>query len=106
MRRTLIVARLDSADAGHVAELFAESDRTELPRLIGVSHRTLLSFHDLYFHLIESEQPVGPQIRRHSAHPLFADLSAKLSSYICPYDPAWSGPQDAIAAPFYHWPNE
>jgi len=103
MHKTLIVARLEATNTGQVAELFAESDRGELPRLAGVSERTLFAFHDLYFHLIESEHDLTPGLRRVSAHPLFADISAKLSAYVRPYHPDWQEAKDAIATPFYHW---
>ena len=103
MHKTLIVARLDPADTGRVAELFAESDRSELPKLVGVSGRTLFTYHDLYFHLIESEGALGSGLRRVSAHPLFVDIGTKLSSYVRPYDPNWREPKDAMAHPFYQW---
>lgn len=106
MHRSLIVARLDPADTANVAEVFAESDRTELPHLVGVRRRTLLSFHGLYFHLIESERPLGPSFGWISDHPLFVNVATKLSSYVRPYDPSWSSPKDAIAAPFYSWPAQ
>jgi cyclase len=106
MHQTLIVARLDPADTGRVAELFAESDRSELPKLVGVSSRTLFSYHDLYFHLIESERALGSRLRGVSEHPLFADIAAKLSSYVRPYDPNWREPGDAMAHPFYQWCGE
>jgi len=40
MQRTLIVARLDTEDPGRIADIFGESDASELPGLIGVSRRT------------------------------------------------------------------
>jgi cyclase len=104
--RTLIVARLDPADVGRVADLFAASDRTELPRLAAVSRRTLFSFHGLYFHLIESGDPLGPGLRSISSHPLFVDISTKLSAYVRPYDPQWREPKDAMATAFYRWPDD
>ena len=47
MHRTLIVAKLSTDDPERIADVFAQSDGTELPRMIGVSRRTLFSFHDL-----------------------------------------------------------
>ncbi|HEY1621150.1 MAG TPA: TcmI family type II polyketide cyclase [Streptosporangiaceae bacterium] len=105
MHKTLIVARLAPGDTGQVAEAFAESDRGELPHLAGVSERTLFTFRDLYFHLIESEQEMPPGMKGLSAHPLFADISARLRPFVQPYHPDWQGPGDAIATPFYHWPG-
>ena len=40
---------------GTVAEIFTESDRTELPGIIGVRHRSLYSLDDLYVHLVETD---------------------------------------------------
>src|SRR5690242_4333496 len=53
--RTLIVARLRTGREADVAAAFAASDRSELPHLVGVTSRSLFTFHDLYFHLISSD---------------------------------------------------
>jgi cyclase len=99
----LIVARLDGAHAARVAELFAESDRTELPDLVGVTRRTLFTFHDLYFHLVESDGEVGDRLDKVRTHPLFTQLNEALADYVEPYHPSWRGPRDALAVPFYEW---
>lgn len=104
MNQTLIVARMAPDDAQNVARIFAESDSTELPGLVGVKRRSLFRFHDLYFHLIESREPLGglaPEIRR---HPLFQQVNSELEQFIEPYDPqTWREPADAMAARFYTW---
>ncbi|MBM0238403.1 TcmI family type II polyketide cyclase [Micromonospora sp. ATA32] len=41
MERTLIVAKILPAAERRVAEIFTESDRTELPALARVRHRAL-----------------------------------------------------------------
>jgi cyclase len=101
--RTLIVARFDPANAGAVAEAFAASDATELPHRIGVTRRTLMQFHNLYFHLIESDDNIGPALREHRDHPLFKQVDTALAEYVKPYDPNWRQPSDAMAKPFYTW---
>ena len=103
MHRTLIVARLASGRNEDVARAFAESDRTELPRLLGVTSRSLFSFHDLYFHLIESEQDLRSGLPAVRDNPLFSDLSARLADHIEAYDPGWREPRDAMAHEFYRW---
>ena len=103
MHRTLIVARMDPADAEAVAQVFAESDATELPHLIGVSRRTLFNFHDLYFHLVEADADITPDLYKARSHPLYGQINTALSRYISPYDPDWSEPKDAMATPFYTW---
>ena len=71
MHRTLIVARMDPKDSESVATVFEESDSTDLPHVIGVARRTLFSFHDLYFHLVEADQDISPHLYRARSHPLY-----------------------------------
>jgi cyclase len=101
--RTLIVARMKPVDADAVARIFAESDATELPRMLGVTRRTLFRFHELYFHLIEAEQDILSGLDEVRAHPLFQDVNVKLAQYMRPYDPSWLEPKDSMAVPFYRW---
>ena len=103
MHQTLIVARMDPADTAAVAEIFAESDASELPHLIGVSRRTLFRFHGLYFHLVEAADDIGERLYATRGHPLYADINTKLGRHMTPYDPAWKEPKDAMATPFYQW---
>ncbi|MEJ3750546.1 TcmI family type II polyketide cyclase [Actinomycetes bacterium KLBMP 9797] len=103
MHRTLIVARMDPANSKAVADIFAESDRTELPYMIGVSRRTLFRFHGLYFQLVEADQDITEGLYRARGHPLFQDIHHKLAEHIRPYDPNWREPKDAMAEPFYSW---
>jgi cyclase len=104
MHRTLIVARMEPGRSHEVAEVFAQSDRTELPHMVGVWSRALYSFHGLYFHLIESELDPAVALGDVSGHPLFVDVNTKLSRHISPYDPGWREPRDAMAREFYRWP--
>ncbi|MEV7027620.1 TcmI family type II polyketide cyclase [Kitasatospora sp. NPDC093558] len=101
--RTLIVARMDPADAPEVARIFADSDATELPHLIGATRRTLFRFHDLYFHLVESREDITPDLYKARSHPLYQEIHDRLAEYMRPYDPAWAEPKDAMAQPFYTW---
>jgi cyclase len=103
VNRTLIVARMDPDDTEAVAKIFADSDASELPRLVGVSHRALFSFHGLYLHLIESHEDVGRTLPRVRNHPLWREVNERLASHITPYDPAWREPKDAVAQQFYSW---
>ncbi|MDQ7803514.1 TcmI family type II polyketide cyclase [Amycolatopsis sp. A133] len=104
MLQTLIVARMDPAQAGAVARIFAESDATGLPALVGVTGRTLLHFHGLYFHAIEARQDPLPELEKVRRHPLFTEVNAELGRYISPFDPStWTEPKDAMATPFYRW---
>src|ERR1043166_5420978 len=53
--RILIVARMAEADRDAVAQVFAESDATALPMMMGARRRTLFSYHGLYLHLVEAD---------------------------------------------------
>lgn len=94
---------MDPAQAPNIAKLFEESDNTELPHLIGVSRRTLFSFHDLYFHLVEAGDDLTQNLYSVRDNPLYSDLNQKLTEYIVPYSPTWREPRDAMAKPFYSW---
>ncbi|GGZ82131.1 TcmI family type II polyketide cyclase [Streptomyces echinoruber] len=104
MHHTLIVARMKPGAADDIARVFAESDRGELPHLIGVSGRSLFQFGDVYLHLIESEQDPAPAIARMADHPEFRTISERLTPYVSAYDPeTWRSPKDAMAHLFYRW---
>jgi cyclase len=104
--RTLIVARMDPAAAPAVADAFGKSDATELPHLVGVVRRTLFSFHDLYFHLVEADEDIAERLYRVRDTDLYQGLNAELAKLISPYDPGWREPKDAMAQPFYTWRNQ
>ena len=72
MDRSLIVAKVVPSAEARVAEIFAESDATELPRLVGVRHRSLYRLGDLYVHLLETESPGGGAVEAARGHPEFA----------------------------------
>ncbi|MFD4573967.1 TcmI family type II polyketide cyclase [Streptomyces sp. NPDC058417] len=103
----LIVARMAPGSAPDIAKLFAESDRGELPHLIGVTRRSLFQFDDIYMHLIESERDPGEAIQKAVGHPEFRDISEKLTAYVRAYDPqTWRSPKDAMANRFYVWERD
>jgi cyclase len=88
-----------------IAETFKASDSGELPRLIGVTSRSLFQFgDDLYLHLIEAERPPGPEVAKVSDHPEFRLINEQLTAFVHPYDPqTWREPRDAMAREFYRW---
>ncbi|MFY1636347.1 TcmI family type II polyketide cyclase [Solwaraspora sp. WMMB335] len=103
MDRSLIIAKVVPDAEQQVAEIFAESDQTELPGLAGVRHRSLYRLHDLYVHLIETDD-IGPDaIAAARRHPEFDRVSGRLARYISPYLASWRSPRDALAHRFYHW---
>ncbi|OIK01171.1 TcmI family type II polyketide cyclase [Streptomyces colonosanans] len=107
MYQELIVARMAPGSAPDIAEVFAESDRGELPHLVGVARRSLFQFGDVYMHLIEAERDPGPAIAKVAGHPEFRGISERLSAYVSAYDPAtWRSPKDAMAHRFYRWERD
>ncbi|WP_418955275.1 TcmI family type II polyketide cyclase [Streptomyces tritici] len=104
MHHTLIVARMAPGSAPAIADVFAESDRGELPHLVGVDRRSLFQFGDVYLHLIEAQQDPGPAIAKLAGHPEFRGVSDRLAAYVSAYDPqTWRSPKDAMAQCFYRW---
>jgi cyclase len=104
IKRGLIVARIKPGSEEEVARIFAESDRTELPRITGVRHRSLFVLDDIYIHLVETDDEFAEMVDSVRDHDLFQDISRKLDPYIQPYNPeTWRSPKDAQAREFYSW---
>lgn len=104
MHSTLIVARMAEESGEHVAKLFGEFDKTEMPHLMGTRRRQLFLYRGLYFHLQDfTDAHGGEAIEEAKTHPLFQQISADLRPHIDPYDPSWRSPSDAMAARFYSW---
>jgi cyclase len=103
MYRSLIVARIAPGSEDEVARIFGESDQTELPRIVGVSHRSLYALDGLYIHLLESARQGSVALESARDHPEFARVSDRLGPFISPYSPTWRSPQDAVATCFYAW---
>lgn len=104
MRRGVIVAKIKPGAEEAVAAIFAESDATELPGLVGVKHRSLFVLDDVYIHLVELDDEFDDKVSEVRDHPLFREISAKLDEFITPYNPeTWKSPKDATAREFYSW---
>jgi len=104
VKRGVIVARIKPGSEDDVARIFAESDATELPEIVGVRHRSLWVFGDVYIHLVETDEDFAEKVDDVRGHELFQDISRKLDPYIQPYDPeTWRSPADAQARQFYTW---
>lgn len=101
VHRSLIVARIKPDAHDKVAQIWADSDATELPRIAGVEHRSLWTLGDVYIQLLETAEPGQETINRIKGHPEFVGISEKLSEFISPYLPTWRSPKDAQARRFY-----
>ncbi|BCL17623.1 TcmI family type II polyketide cyclase [Micromonospora sagamiensis] len=102
MSRLLIVSRIVPGTEEQVAEIFAESDATELPAMTGVRHRSLYCLHDLCVHLMETDVDPGA-VAAARTHPLYLRVNERLATHTSPYLPTWRSPRDAIAGCFYRW---
>jgi cyclase len=103
MHRSLIIAKIAPGTEKEVAEIWAESDATELPRVVQVRHRSLYTLGDLYVHLLETTEPPSAALGVARKHPEFARISERLDPFISPYLASWRSPQDAVASCFYTW---
>jgi cyclase len=104
VRRGVIVAKIKPGAEEDVARIFAESDASELPELVGVKHRSLFILEDIYIHLVELEESFDDKVGEVRDHPLFKEISRKLDDFIIPYNPeTWKSPKDATAREFYSW---
>ena len=107
VKRGVIVAKIKPGSEEKVAELFAESDRSELPQLAGVRHRSLFVLEDVYVHYVELDEDFTEAVDQVRDHPLFKEISRKLDDHITPYNPeTWRSPKDATAREFYTWDAE
>lgn len=104
VKRGMIIARIKPGSEDAVAQIFAESDTTELPMRTGVVHRSIFVLGDIYVHLVETELEFDAAVAGVRDDPLFKEISAKLEPYISPYDPdSWRSPRDAMAREIYSW---
>src|SRR5688500_19871466 len=104
IKRGCIVAKIKPGAEEAVAKLFEESDKSELPRLAGVRHRSLFVLDDVYIHYLETDDDFAEAVDQVREHPLFKEISAKLDAYITPYDPeTWRSPKDAQARDISTW---
>ena len=103
MSRLVIVGRIKPGSEEQVAQIFAESDATELPTLTGARHRSLYSLDDLWVHVVEMERFDPAAMEAANRHPQFARLTERLSTCTSPYLANWRSPRDAMARCFYSW---
>jgi cyclase len=101
MHRSLIVAKITPGSQSEVAQIFAESDATALPRIAGVAHRSLYLLGDLYIHLLETVDTGTEAVTKARGHEEFTRVSDRLQQYIQPYLSSWRSPADAMARCFY-----
>ncbi|NDU71447.1 TcmI family type II polyketide cyclase [Actinomadura sp. DSM 109109] len=104
--RAVMIRRIAPGDRDAVAAVFREHDRTDLPRRIGVTRRTLLTFHDLYIHLVEGDPSFEKALYAAGDDPGFRVIDARLAELLVPYDRDRPAMRQAQAEEFYHWSVE
>jgi cyclase len=103
VQTTLIVARVKPGSETGISRLFAESDATDLPDLVGVQERRLFTFHDLYVHMVVSDENLASRLSPQHDTELFQRISKAMDEFVTPYQGAWGSPEKASARQFYHW---
>jgi cyclase len=104
VKRGCIIAKIKPGSEEEVAKIFAESDKTDLPELAGVRHRSLFVLDDVYVHYVEMDDDFQEKVDEIRNHPLFQEISRRLDDHITPYNPeTWKSPKDAQAREFYIW---
>ncbi|SNS12116.1 TcmI family type II polyketide cyclase [Actinomadura mexicana] len=104
--RAVMIRKIAPGDRDAVAAVFREHDRTDLPRRIGVTRRTLLTFHDLYIHLVEGDASFEKALYAAGDDPGFRDINARLATLLVPYDRDRPAMRQAQAEEFYHWSDD
>lgn len=104
VKRGCIIAKIKPGSEEEVAKIFADSDKTDLPELAGVRHRSLFVLDDVYVHYVEMDDDFQEKVDEIRNHPLFQEISRRLDDHITPYNPeTWQSPKDAQAREFYIW---
>lgn len=104
--RAVMIRKIEPGDRDAVAAVFREHDRTDLPRRIGVTRRTLLTFHDLYIHLVEGDASFEEALYAAGDDPGFREINARLATLLDPYDRDRPAMRQAQAEEFYHWSDD
>jgi len=100
--RNVIVCRLAPGSEDKVGPVFAYYDRTTRPQDLGVVGRILLSYDDLYLHVIERKEDPEVSGQRRGL-PAFQAIAEAIAPYVTPYPSYWQNPSHSVAKHFYTW---
>jgi|HubBroStandDraft_3_1064219.scaffolds.fasta_scaffold357032_2 cyclase len=101
--QALMIRRIAPQYIDSVADVFAEHDKTDLPRRIGVQQRTLFEFRGLYAHLVQADEDFVGRLYEARTDPLLQGVDARLREYLTPYEPGHPTMADSQARIFYNW---
>ncbi|WP_446209813.1 TcmI family type II polyketide cyclase [Micromonospora sp. IBSANI012] len=103
--RNVIVCHMVPGSDDIVGNVFGYYDKSTRPQDLGVIGRRLLSFHDLYIHVIERRE--DPRISGQTRGlPAFQKIAEAIAPYVTPYPKYWKNPSDSVAKEFYSWVPE
>jgi cyclase len=103
--RNVIVCRMVPGSEDKVGPVFAYYDRTTRPQDLGVVGRALLSYEDLYLHVIERKEDPEVSGQRRGL-PAFQAIAEAIAPYVTPYPSYWQNPSHSVAKHFYTWVPE
>jgi hypothetical protein len=100
--RNVILCHIVPGSEPIVGDVFDYYDRTTRPQDLGVIGRTLLSYDDLYIHIIERREDPAVSGQRRGL-PAFQQIAEAIAPYVTPYPSYWQNPSDSVAKEFYRW---
>jgi len=100
--RNVIVCHMVPGSEDKVGPVFDHYDQITRPQDLGVIGRLLLSYDDLYLHVIERKE--NPEISgQRRGLPAFQAIAEAIEPYVTPYPSYWENPSHSVAKPFYSW---
>jgi cyclase len=103
--RNVIVCHMVPGSEDKVGPVFAYYDDTTRPQDLGVIGRILLSYDDLYIHVIERKEDPEVSGQRRGL-PAFQKIAEAIAPYVTPYPSYWQNPSHSVAKEFYRWVPE
>jgi cyclase len=100
--RNVIVCHMVPGSEDKVGPVFDHYDQITRPQDLGVIGRLLLSYDDLYLHVIERKEDPEVSGQRRGL-PAFQAIADAIEPYVTPYPSYWENPSHSVAKPFYSW---
>lgn len=101
--RGVIIGRYQPGSEDAITEAFTQSDRTELPTMLGVKSRHVWVLGDIYMHFIEGAASLPAILKDSAGHSLFKEIKADLDQYVQPLSPEL---YPGVAKEIYRWQKE
>lgn len=101
--RMIMVRLMEEGTQPALAAAFDAHDATGFPERVGVSHRSLYSYHGIYLHLVEADHDVRPALIAHRSDPKWREVDTQVTALLNPVDPRFPSMPQAQATCFYTW---